>query len=90
LAIAEKNHTKIRRQAMQSKNKFTPKKLAWVCAVLTASMSPMAHAVKFEMDNGITGSFDSTLSFGMQKRLKSPNTRMIGDGQSRHQLHQLR
>lgn len=64
---------------MHSKNKFTPKKLAWVCAVLTASMSPMAHAGKFEMDNGITGSFDSTLSFGMQKRLKSPNTRMIGN-----------
>ncbi|WP_291935932.1 DUF1302 domain-containing protein [Limnohabitans sp.] len=64
---------------MQSKNKFAPTKLAWVCAALTASMSPMAHAVKFEMDNGITGSFDSTLSFGMQKRLKSPNTRMIGN-----------
>ena len=64
---------------MHKKHKFTHKKLAWVCAAFTASMSPLAHAVKFEMDNGITGSFDSTLSFGMQQRLKSPNTRMIGN-----------
>ena len=38
-----------------------------------------AHAFKFDMDNGISGSFDSTISYGLQVRLKSPNKSMVGN-----------
>jgi hypothetical protein len=31
------------------------------------------------MDNGITGSFDSTLSFGVQRRMQSANKSMLGN-----------
>ncbi|MBK7815851.1 MAG: DUF1302 domain-containing protein [Rhodocyclaceae bacterium] len=49
-----------------------------VAAIGLATSLPV-HAVKFELDNGITGSFDSTISFGVQMRLQSPDKSIIGN-----------
>lgn len=53
--------------------------LAVAIAAIGAGMASPAHAFKFDLDNGISGSFDSTLSFGMQRRMQSPNRSMIGN-----------
>ena len=45
------------------------KPLALAIAALGATFATPATAFKFEMENGITGSFDSTISFGMQTRM---------------------
>ena len=49
-----------------------------IAAIGLATRLP-AHAFKFELDNGITGSFDSTISFGVQMRLQSPDKSIIGN-----------
>ena len=49
-----------------------------VAAIGLVAASP-AHAVKFDLDNGISGSFDSSISFGVQQRLKSPDRSIIGN-----------
>ncbi len=54
------------------------KPLALAIAALGATFATPAAAFKFEMENGITGSFDSTISFGMQTRLQSPDKSIIG------------
>lgn len=53
--------------------------LALSVAAIGAGLSAPAHAFKFDMENGIQGAFDSTISYGIQMRLKSPNTNMIGN-----------
>lgn len=53
--------------------------LAVAIAAIGAGIASPAHAFKFDLDNGISGSFDSTLSFGMQRRMQSPNKNMIGN-----------
>ena len=53
--------------------------LAVAIAAIGAGVASPAHAFKFDLDNGISGSFDSTLSFGMQRRMQSPNKNMIGN-----------
>ena len=53
--------------------------LAVAIAAIGVGISSPAHAFKFDLDNGITGSFDSTLSFGVQRRMQSPNKNMIGN-----------
>jgi len=53
--------------------------LAMAIAAIGVGISSPAHAFKFDMDSGITGSFDSTLSFGVQRRMQSPNKNMIGN-----------
>ncbi|MDD5247428.1 MAG: DUF1302 domain-containing protein [Rhodocyclaceae bacterium] len=53
--------------------------LALAMAIIGIGAATPAFAYKFEMDNGVTGSFDSTISFGMQRRMSSPNTSMIGN-----------
>lgn len=37
-----------------------------------------AHAFKFDLDNGISGSLDSTISLGVQRRMQSPDKSMVG------------
>ena len=54
------------------------KPLALAIAALGAAFATPAAAFKFEMENGITGSFDSTISFGMQTRLQSTDKSIIG------------
>ena len=54
------------------------KPLALAIAALGATFANPAAAFKFEMENGITGSFDSTVSFGMQTRMQSPDKSIIG------------
>jgi hypothetical protein len=53
--------------------------LAVAIAAIGAGVASPAHAFKFDLDNGINGSFDSTLSFGVQRRMQSPNKNMIGN-----------
>jgi len=53
--------------------------LAVAIAAFGAGIASPAHAFKFDLDNGISGSFDSTLSFGVQRRMQSPNKNMIGN-----------
>lgn len=54
-------------------------RLALAIAAIGMGMASPAQAFKFEMDNGISGSLDSTVSFGVQRRMQSPNTSMIGN-----------
>ena len=55
------------------------KPLALAIAALGAAFATPAAAFKFDLDNGITGSFDSTISFGMQTRLQSTDKSIIGN-----------
>ena len=55
------------------------KPLAVAVAALGLGLAQPAVAVKFEMDNGLTGSFDSTFSFGLQRRMKSADPSIIGN-----------
>lgn len=50
-----------------------------LAAAMAASLSLPAHAGKFELENGITGSFDTTLSFGAQRRMSAPDKSIIGN-----------
>lgn len=58
-------------------NRKTP--LALAVAALGFGLADPALAFKFDLDNGISGTFDSTISFGMQRRMQSPNKSMIGN-----------
>jgi len=50
-----------------------------VLAVLAAWASP-SHAVRFgSEESGITGSFDSTISYGVAKRLSAPDCAILGN-----------
>lgn len=53
--------------------------MATMIAAIGIGTSLPAQAFKFEMENGITGSFDSTISFGVQMRLQSPDRSIIGN-----------
>jgi hypothetical protein len=55
------------------------KPLALLIAAMGVSMANPAFAGKFEFDNGITGSFDTTISLGFQKRLEAPKSSIIGN-----------
>lgn len=54
-------------------------RLALAIATIGMGIASPAHAFKFDLDNGISGSFDSTVSFGVQRRMQSPNKEMIGN-----------
>lgn len=52
-----------------------------VCLVLAAlalGAAAPAHAFKFDLDNGISGSLDSTISLGVQRRMQSQDSSMVG------------
>jgi hypothetical protein len=53
--------------------------LSLAVAALAAGLALPAQAVKFELDNGITGSFDTTLSFGFQRRMSGQDKTIIGN-----------
>ena len=53
--------------------------LSLAVAALAAGLTLPAQAVKFELDNGITGSFDTTLSFGFQRRMSGQDKSIIGN-----------
>ena len=53
--------------------------LALAVAAIGAGLASPAHAFKFDLDNGISGSFDSTISFGVQRRMQSPSRSIIGN-----------
>jgi hypothetical protein len=55
------------------------KPLALAIAALGATFVNPAAAFKFEMENGLTGSFDSTLSVGMQMRMQGRDKSIIGN-----------
>ncbi len=61
------------------KKTIRPTALALSIAAIGAAFSLPAHAFKFDLENGAVGSFDSTISFGLQRRMKSPNASMIGN-----------
>jgi hypothetical protein len=50
-----------------------------VLAAAALGVAGPAAAFKFDLDNGISGSFDSTLSFGVQRRMSSPSSSLIGN-----------
>lgn len=52
--------------------------LALAIAAIGLSVSNAALAFSFETEGGIKGSFDSTISFGVQRRMQSPDMSMVG------------
>jgi hypothetical protein len=55
------------------------KPLALAIAALGAAFANPAAAFKFEMENGLTGSFDSTISAGMQMRMQGRDKSIISN-----------
>ncbi len=55
------------------------KPLALAIAAFGATFANPAAAGKFEMENGLTGSFDSTISVGMQMRMQGRDKSIIGN-----------
>jgi hypothetical protein len=53
--------------------------LAMAIAALGLVAANPAAAFKFETENGLQGSFDSTISVGVTQRLKSPDNSIIGN-----------
>lgn len=53
--------------------------LVLALAAIGLGFAQPAAAFKFEMDNGWTGTFDSTFSFGLQRRMASPDRSIIGN-----------
>ena len=53
-------------------------RLAAALGALGMGLANPAHAFKFDLDNGVTGSFDSTISFGVQRRMQSPDKSIVG------------
>lgn len=58
---------------------FKRSTLAAIIALLGMGAAGQAHAFRFDLDNGISGSLDSTISLGIQRRMQSPNPAMIGN-----------
>jgi hypothetical protein len=52
--------------------------IALALAAMGLGLATPAFAVKFELDNGMSGTFDSTISLGMQRRMRSPDASIIG------------
>lgn len=52
--------------------------MATAIAALSLGATLPAHAFKFDTDSGLSGTFDSTISYGIQIRMKSPDQTMIG------------
>ncbi|MCU9947817.1 DUF1302 domain-containing protein [Pseudomonas sp. PDM13] len=52
--------------------------LALAVAVASGLIAPPSHAVLFGSDDGLSGSFDSTLSYGFASRLQSPDCHLLG------------
>lgn len=48
-------------------------------ATLGLGAASPALAFKFDLDNGVTGSFDSTISYGVQRRMQSPNKGLVSN-----------
>lgn len=59
--------------------RFARHTLALAAAAVASSLAMPAHAGKFELGNGITGSFDTTLSLGAQRRMSAPDKSIIGN-----------
>ncbi len=57
---------------------FKRSAVAVVLATLGVGGAGQAHAFKFDLDNGISGSLDSTISLGVQRRMQSPDKSMVG------------
>lgn len=64
---------------MHQHNCFKRSTLAVVIATLGLGVAGQAHAFKFDLDNGVSGSLDSTISLGVQRRMESPNKSMVGN-----------
>lgn len=52
--------------------------LALAIAAIGLGVGNFAQAFTFETEGGIKGSFDSTVSFGVQRRMKSPDMSIVG------------
>lgn len=53
--------------------------LALAVAVASGLIASPSHAVLFGSDDGLSGSFDSTLSYGFASRLQSPDCHLLGN-----------
>ena len=53
--------------------------LALAIAAIGFGATNLALAFNFETETGVKGSFDSTVSFGVQRRMKSPDSSIIGN-----------
>ena len=53
--------------------------LAAAIAALGLAAANPAAAFKFATEGGVTGSFDSTVSFGVQRRMQSTDTSIVGN-----------
>ncbi|AZC18415.1 DUF1302 domain-containing protein [Pseudomonas sp. CMR5c] len=58
-----------------------PRKALIIGATVASSLAwmPASHAVLFGSSDGISGSFDSTLSYGFASRLQSPDCKLLGN-----------
>jgi len=54
-------------------------RLALAIAAIGALVANPAQAFKFDLENGVSGSFDSTVSFGVQQRVQSRDKSIIGN-----------
>lgn len=48
-------------------------------SVAAACWAPESHAFRFGSEEGLSGSFDSTISFGLAQRLQSSSCRILGN-----------
>lgn len=53
--------------------------LTLAIATIGLGVGNSALAANFETEGGIKGSFDSTISYGVQRRMKSPDTSIVGN-----------
>lgn len=52
--------------------------VALALAAIGLGLANPAFAFKFDLDNGMSGTFDSTISVGVQRRMQSPDKTIIG------------
>lgn len=52
--------------------------VALALAAIGLGLANPAFAFKFDLDNGMSGTFDSTISMGIQRRMQSPDKTIIG------------
>jgi hypothetical protein len=63
---------------MRTRTPLSRHLLTPVAAAILALGASSAHAVQFKLDNGVSGSFDTTVSYGIAVRVKSPDASLIG------------
>ena len=87
---ASKRSTFNLRTAPAVKHTFTPTGVALAVALACALSSATAQAAAFALENGLKGSFDSTFSYGLSRRIQSQDAALIGiaNGGTAHSVNE--